>query len=367
MILEQYYEKANDNQQEITKRLIDRLYTGNLLNEDDFLALLNNINFETSKYLFTKAMDLKEKYYQDKVYIRGLIEISNYCIKDCLYCGIRKSNDNVNRYRYTTQEIKDIIKDGYDNGYRTFVMQGGEDSQISDEMLVEIITYAKKKYPDIAITLSLGERSFKSYETLANAGANRYLLRHESASSKHYDKLHPKGLTLENRMNCLKNLKKLQYQVGAGFMVDSPYQTNKDLVQDFLFLQQFQPHMIGIGPYVTHSDTPLKDFESGDVNKVIVCYAIARLVCPMALIPSTTATSSIDKEGRIKALNAGCNVIMINLSPVDKRENYALYENKSYKGDESNEFKDLIKKDIESCNLVMSFEVGHHFQKQGAK
>lgn len=367
MILEQYYDKATDNQIEVTKRLIDRLYTGNLLNQDDFLKLLNNINFETSQYLFLKACEIKEKYYQNKVYIRGLIEISNYCRKDCLYCGIRNSNNSVTRYRYTIDEIIEIIDDGYLNGYRTFVLQGGEDSYFNDEILVELISKIKSKYFDIAITLSLGERTYDSYEKLSIAGANRYLLRHETASSKHYELLHPKGLSLENRINCLKNLKSLGYQVGAGFMVDSPYQTNNDLVSDFIFIQQFQPHMIGIGPFVTHKDTPLKEFKSGDINKVIICYALARLVCPMALIPSTTATSSIDKEGRIKALNAGCNVIMINLSKLEKRKNYSLYDNKSYKGDESEEYKQLIKNDIESCNLVMSFEVGHHFQKQGAK
>lgn len=348
----------------VNERIIDyfeRLNNNEKLSYDDFLWLLDHINYETFPHLQKLAYQKRKAIYGDSVYIRGLIEISNYCIQDCFYCGIRKSNDVVERYRYDKDTIIAIVNKAYHKGYRTIVLQGGEDTYYNDNLLVDIITTIKKDYPDLAVTLSLGERNKLSYEKLARAGANRYLLRHESASHSHYQKLHPNRL-LESRLNCLQKLKELGYQTGAGFMVDSPHQKNTDLVKDLLFIQKFQPQMIGIGPYLSHPQTPFKDFANGDLNHVLVCYALARLICPRALIPSTTATSSLDKKGRYQALKSGCNVIMINLSPVEKRKNYTLYANKTYAGDESDAYLNLIESDIKKAGLQIDFSIGNYIK-----
>lgn len=359
MILNNYFNKNKTHLNNELKLFIDKLST-NKITKEEFIWFLDNINYEVFTYLKDKAFLKRLEVYGNKVYIRGLIEISNYCQRDCYYCGIRKSNLNVERYRYLDNEILKIIDKAYLKGYRTIVLQGGEDNFYDDEYLVNLIIEIKDKYPDIALTLSLGEKAKDSYQSFKQAGANRYLLRHESASLKHYQKLHPDNMLLENRLDCLKNLKELNYQTGAGFMVGSPYQTNEDLACDLLLLQEMQPEMIGIGPYLNHHQTPFKDFDNGQLEHVLVCYALARLICPQALIPATTATSSLDKQGRKKALECGCNVIMINLSDFEKRQNYSLYENKSYVGDESQEYVDLIKKDIESVGLEMDYNIGNH-------
>lgn len=342
------------------KHLIDRLYAGEKLNAQEFTFLIKNINVETLPYLRQKAVKKRQEIYQNHVYIRGLIEISNICKQDCLYCGIRKSNENVNRYRYDKDTILKIVDHGYARGYRTFVMQGGEDAYYNDQLLSEIIKSIKEKYSDVAVTLSIGERSKESYQKLYDAGADRFLLRHESATKDHYQKLHPESMLLETRMQALKDLKAIGFQTGAGFMVGSPYQSDENIVNELLFLQEFQPEMVGIGPYLTHHDTPFVNEQNGQIDHVLVIYALARLIVPKGLIPSTTATSSLDPQGRLKALESGCNVIMINLSDTDKRQNYTLYENKTYKGDESDEYLTLIKNDIEKAGMEIDFNVGNH-------
>ncbi|MDL2211510.1 [FeFe] hydrogenase H-cluster radical SAM maturase HydE [Erysipelotrichaceae bacterium OttesenSCG-928-M19] len=364
MILNNYYNLNSSNTNERIKTLINNLDNGLNLSKDQFLDLLNNFNYELLPYIQDLAFKKRKAVYHDSVYIRGLIEISNYCKNNCYYCGIRKNNDDLERYRYNKNEIYQIVDYAYHNGYKTIVLQGGEDDYYSDDLLIEILTYLRSNYPDLALTLSLGERSYESYYKLYQAGANRYLLRHESASAEHYSKLHPQEMKLTTRINCLNDLKTIGYQTGAGLMVGSPYQTNNDLVDDLLFLQSFQPEMIGIGPYLNHPKTPFKSFNNGDINHVLVIYALARLICPEALIPSTTATSSLASDGRYRALQSGCNVIMINLSLLDKRKNYSLYANKTYVGDESQEYLSLIKADIEKAHLKINFAVGNHITRE---
>ena len=363
MILNNYYRKNNNETNQQLKLLIDSLYNNKKLCKEEFLFILNHINEELFSYLQAKACLKRNEIYQDSVFIRGLIEISNYCIQDCYYCGIRLSNKNVERYRYDKETILRIVADAYQKSYKTIVLQGGEDSYYTDEILVSIIKEIKEKYPDLVITLSLGERTLESYQELYDAGASRYLLRHESASERHYQKLHPEKMSLQKRKECLTNLKVIGFQTGAGLMVGSPFQTNEDLVEDLLFLQEFQPEMIGVGPFLKHHETPFKDESNGDLNHVLVIYALARLIVPNALIPSTTATSSLAKDGRLKALKSGCNVIMINLSDFDKRKNYQLYENKVYQGDESDEYRELIRSDINKANLIMDFSQGNYRRK----
>ncbi|MDH6602897.1 biotin synthase [Bacilli bacterium PM5-9] len=360
MILKNYYKKNSDEVNNNLKKLINKLDIGEKLSKSDFLMILDFFNYELLPFLQEKAYLKNKSVYNNSVYIRGLIEISNFCKNDCLYCGIRRSNNKVKRYRYNKEMIVTIVQNAYQKGYRTIVLQGGEDNYYNDETLIDIIKTIKKMYPDLIVTLSLGERDKESYQKLFNAGASRYLLRHESASKDHYQKIHPSNMKLEYRIECLKNLKEIGYQTGAGFMVGSPYQENKDLVEDLMFIQEFQPEMIGIGPFLKHIDTPFKKQENADINHVLTLYALARLIVPNALIPSTTATSSLTPSGRYQALCSGCNVIMINLSSQDNRKDYKLYENKVYQGDESLEYVDLIESDINKAGLRIDFSQGNH-------
>jgi len=304
----------------------------------DFISLTGD-----DAALYNTADKIRREHYGDKVYIRGLIEVSSYCKNNCLYCGIRAGNKNAQRYRLTEEEILSCCKEGYALGFRTFVMQGGEDNFFTDEFMCRIIYKIKSLYPDCAITLSLGERSYESYKALKSAGADRYLLRHETANDIHYCKLHPEGMKLSDRKKCLFNLKELGYQVGSGFMVGSPFQTHENLAQDLLFLKELGPHMIGIGPFIKHKDTPFKDKESGSLYLTLKMVSILRLMFPKALIPATTALSSISPEGRELGLKAGANVVMPNLSPGDVREKYSLYNNKAYSGSEAAESLAILK------------------------
>jgi biotin synthase len=292
--------------------------------------------------------------------MRGLIEISNYCKNDCLYCGIRKSNKNADRYRLTPQQILDSAQSGYQLGFRTFVLQGGEDGYYTDEILCELIRNLKALYPDCAVTLSLGERSFESYKALREAGADRYLLRHETANSAHYGKLHPVELSLENRKTCLYNLKFLGFQVGAGFMVGSPYQTTENLFEDLQFLTELQPHMVGIGPFISHADTPFKGFINGDLRTTLICVALARLLLPNALIPATTALGTIDPKGRELGIKAGANVVMPNLSPLETRSKYLLYYGKICTGDEAAECVQCMKRRMASIGYKLTENRGDY-------
>lgn len=334
------------------KEIIDKLALESSCTNEELLYLLNNISDEEKKYLFGKADEVRRKNYDNKVYIRGLIEFTNYCKRDCVYCGIRRSNEKASRYRLTEDEILGCVEVGDELGYKTFVLQGGEDPYFTDERLEKIIREIKRKFPQNAITLSIGERSYESFKRLYDAGADRFLLRHETASKELYTKLHP-GASYENRMKCIKDLKEIGYQVGAGFMVGLPGQINEDLVKDLVFLRSLQPHMVGIGPFIPHADTPLGQFQGGTAEKTITMVALTRLLLPKALLPATTALGSIDKLGREKGIKAGANVVMPNLSPNSVREKYALYNGKLSSGDEAAE----CRRDIEEKIKAIGFEV----------
>lgn len=328
------------------------------MNKAELTELIKLNKNKTDKALLDKAFSLRIKYYGKKVYLRGLIEISNYCHNDCFYCGIRCSNKNVSRYRLTPDEILSCCVRGYDLGFRTFVMQGGENEDYSDDVMCSVINRIKEKYPECAITLSLGEKSRDTYKAYKDAGADRYLLRHETANSSHYKKLHPSSLTFENRKKCLYDLKDLGFQVGAGFMVGSPWQTEKNLAEDLLFLKELSPHMVGIGPFIPHCDTPFKDFPQGTLDLTITMLTLTRIMLPKCLLPATTALGTIAKDGREKGFLAGANVVMPNLSPMDFRKDYALYNNKAYTGDEAAESIKKIQEKVSECGLEIDFSRG---------
>ena len=315
--------------------LIDKLQKNRCLTEDEYEALINGYSSELLSYSAEKAREAAHRHYGNKIFIRGLIEISSYCKNDCNYCGIRKSNKNCSRYRLTKDEIMECCLEGYGLGFRTFVLQGGEDGYYTDSLLTDIIRDIKSNYPDCAVTLSLGERSRESYETLFKAGADRYLLRHETAVKEYYEKLHPEELKFEERMRCLNDLKAIGYQVGCGFMVGSPYQTAEYLARDLKFIEEFSPHMCGIGPFITHKDTPFKDEKSGSAELTVFLLSLIRLIKPTILLPATTALGTLDENGREKGVLAGANVVMPNLSPLSVRKKYMLYDNKIATGQES--------------------------------
>lgn len=343
------------------KKLIDKLEKERALSKEEWVQLLDNI--EDTDYLFEKARKIRHKIYGHDVYIRGLIEISNYCKNDCYYCGIRRSNKNADRYRLTKEDILECCKTGYDLGFRTFVMQGGEDPYYTDEIMCDIISSIKALYPDCAITLSLGEKSYDTYKKYKDAGADRYLLRHETANSCHYSQLHPDELSLEARKECLFNLKKAGFQVGSGFMVGSPWQTNENLAEDMLFLKELNPQMVGIGPFIPHCDTPFADKPSGTVEKTLVMVALLRLMLPNALLPSTTALGTLAPDGRERGILAGANVVMPNLSPKSVRKKYLLYNNKISTGDEAAESVKKLQKKIESIGYKIVVARGDYIKE----
>jgi len=315
------------------RELIDKLETQKLLSREEFKQLLSC----DDEYLFERARFTAQKIYGKSIYMRGLIEFTNYCKNDCLYCGLRAGNKNADRYRLSKQQILDCCENGHALGFRTFVLQSGEDPVYTDDILVEIVSEIKAAYPDCAVTLSIGERSYESYERLRKAGADRYLLRHETANDEHYGSLHPSSMSPVNRKQCLYDLKKLGYQIGCGFMVGSPNQTMDHIVDDLLFIKELKPHMVGIGPFIPHSDTPFKDKKTGDLHLTLNILAILRLMQPNLLLPATTALGTIDSRGRELGILAGANVVMPNLSPVDVRKKYLLYDNKICTGDEAAE------------------------------
>ncbi len=317
--------------------LIEKLENTHSLTLDEYEYLIENKTDEAAEILAEKARAVREEHYGKAVYIRGLIEIGNICKNDCLYCGIRRGNKNCDRYRLTETEILECADEGYTLGFRTFVMQGGEDGSLSDEFMCSVIKKLKAKYPDCAVTLSIGERSRESYEKLFAAGADRFLLRHETADKEHYEKLHPKELSFDNRMECLKNLKEIGFQTGCGFMVGSPFQTNHHIAKDLKFIEEFKPQMCGIGPFIPHKDTPFKDYPAGTAEMTCYLLSIIRLIHPKILLPATTALGTIMNGGREKGILSGANVVMPNLSPVSVRKKYMLYNGKISTGDEAAE------------------------------
>ena len=319
--------------------LIDRLFDEHSLSLSEYRELIDGRTSALAEYAATLAVKARKEIYGNKVFVRGLIEISNICKNDCLYCGIRKSNRNCDRYRLTADEILDCCAEGYRLGFRTFVLQGGEDAYFDDDFLCKLLQTIKSSYSDCAVTLSLGERTRESYERLRAAGADRYLLRHETAEKKHYQKLHPASMSYDARMRCLYDLKSLGYQAGCGFMVGSPYQTSADLAKDLKFVEQFSPDMCGIGPFIPQTDTPFGKEKPGSLELTCYLLSLLRLIKPNLLLPSTTALGTIHPFGRELGIKAGANVVMPNLSPSSVRKKYALYDNKVFDGSESAQCK----------------------------
>lgn len=335
--------------------IIDKLYKVSEASDEELLFLLNNIDDKSKEYLLKKSNEIRMRTYGRKVYLRGLIEFTNYCSRNCTYCGIRGGNSKADRYRLSLDEILECVDIGDKLGYKTYVLQGGEDPYFTDDKMVEIITKIKEKYPDNAITLSIGERSYESYKKMFDAGADRYLLRHETATKSLYEKLHPVA-SFENRRKCLSDLKKIGYQIGSGFMVGLPGQSNLDLVNDLMYIKELNPHMCGIGPFIPHKDTPLKDENGGTLETTITLIAILRLLLPEALLPATTSLGTINPMGRELGLKAGGNVVMPNLSPTSVREKYSLYDGKICTGDEAAECRICIEGRINKAGLEV--EVG---------
>ncbi|MHB8072937.1 [FeFe] hydrogenase H-cluster radical SAM maturase HydE [Desulfosporosinus fructosivorans] len=341
--------------------LLEKVYQTNSLTKDEIIYLLENITPEDREILYSHALKTKQKYYGNKVFLRGLIEFSNICRQDCLYCGIRASNAKVERYRLTPGEILGCCDIGYDLGYRTFVLQSGEDLWYTAEILGALIQEIKKRYPEVAITLSIGERRVETYQSLFASGADRFLMRHETASKDLYEKLHP-TMHFEDRQACLSTLKDIGYQVGAGFMVGLPGQTFADLAEDLRYLSEISPDMIGIGPFIPHSETPLGTEKGGTLEDTLVMVALARLLIPGSLIPATTALGTLNPQGRELALKAGANVLMPIITPTSVRKQYALYENKICGDDKPEDCRYCIERRIQAAGFEMDLGRGDSWQ-----
>ena len=335
------------------RKIIQDMAAGVNPSDSSLAAIISSSEYDGE--LSRCADRVRRENYSDEVYLRGLIEVSSYCKNNCYYCGLRASNRNVERYRLTPDEIYACADEGYQLGFRTFVLQGGEDPWFTDERICEIVQTLSTSHPDCAVTLSIGERPKASYQSFYDAGARRFLLRHETATEAHYRQLHPDSMSLANRKQCLWDLKEIGYQVGSGFMVGSPFQTLDNLVADLRFLQQLGPDMIGIGPFIPQSDTPFGDKAQGTLRQTLNLVAILRLLFPYALIPATTALGTIHPRGRELGLQAGANVVMPNLSPVKYRKLYAIYDDKICTGDESAQCRRCLGRRVESvgCQLVV--------------
>lgn len=338
--------------------IIAKLIKEHRLTLDEYKELICGYDEKAAELLRDEAVRLRKEIYGNTVYIRGLIEISNICKNDCFYCGIRKSNKKCERYRLGCEEILSCCDYGYSLGFRTFVLQGGEDGYFSDDRICALVSEIKEKYPDCAVTLSLGERSEESYERLFAAGADRYLLRHETADSEHYARLHPEELSLKNRIVCLEKLKKIGFQVGCGFMVGSPYQNAVTIAKDLKFIEEFKPDMCGIGPFIPHKDTPFSNYPAGSVDFTCFLLSVIRIIKPDILLPATTALGTLSENGREKGILSGANVVMPNLSPEEARSRYMLYNNKLNTGVESAEKLEGLKKRIRAVGYEIVTDRG---------
>lgn len=343
--------------------LIERLYREHTLSPDKLRILLTQCDEEHLTLIRQKACEVSQKHFGNKIYIRGLIEIGNCCHNDCYYCGIRRSNSHIERYRLTKEDILACCEEGYNLGFRTFVMQGGEDNRLTDSRMIDIISTIRKTYPDVAITLSLGEKDTRTYQQFYEAGANRYLLRHETHNEQHYRLLHPSGMSLSNRLRCLNDLKQIGFQTGTGIMVGSPGQTVDHLIEDILFIESFRPQMIGIGPFLPHHETPFSDRPAGRLQQTLLLLSIFRLMHPQALIPSTTALATLLPEGRELGILSGANVVMPNLSPPQQRYKYALYDNKASMGAEAAEGLKLLKDRLKAIGYAIDKSRGDYFEE----
>lgn len=340
------------------KTWIDQLRSTRRISDEALLELLACTDADITEYLHQQAHEVTVQQFGHYIYIRGLIEISNCCKNDCYYCGIRKSNTKVDRYRLTTEQILECCEQGYNLGFRTFVMQGGEDRAQDAEWLITTVKEIRQRYPECAITLSLGEMPREVYQQLYDAGANRFLLRHETYDENHYYQLHPSEMSFANRIASLKTLKEIGFQTGTGIMVGSPGQTLAHLIKDVRFIEQLQPQMIGIGPFIPHKDTPFGNQQAGSIVLTLKLISIFRLMHPSALIPSTTALASLSSDGRERGILAGGNVVMPNLSPVNQRKNYSLYNNKAALGAESAEGLNRLASQLKKIGYAISYERG---------
>jgi len=330
-----------------TYELLEHLKETGSLEKEQWIRLLSSKKTEVRAFAKNMAAEIAREHFGNRIFIRGLIEFSNYCKNDCLYCGIRHSNRYTSRYRLSLHDILDCCHKGHALGFRTFVLQSGEDPYFNDERMVEIITAIKSRHPDCALTLSIGERSRGAYETFFAAGADRYLLRHETANTAHYASLHPQNMRLQTRLQCLQNLREIGFQTGCGLMVGSPGQTAECLAEDFLFMQSFQPHMVGIGPFIPHHDTALHDRPAGTLEQTLFLLSLTRIMLKNVLLPATTALATIHPEGREQGILCGANVVMPNLSPTKVRGNYLLYDNKRNMGDEAAEGLSRLNEQLE--------------------
>ena len=346
------------------KNLIDKLNENKLLAFDEWKTLIGTYTDEDRAYAADIARRIVLNKFGNKIYFRGIVEFTNICKNDCLYCGIRRSNKCVSRYRLTKDDILACCSTGYELGYRTFVLQGGEDLYFNDDRMVDIISAIHNQFPDCAVTLSIGERSNESYQRLYDAGASRYLLRHETADETHYGKLHPSDLSWKHRIQCLYDLKEIGYQTGCGMMVGSPYQTDECLAKDMLFMSEFKPHMIGIGPFIPHKDTPFKEFPAGSTETTLFLLSLCRIALPDVLLPSTTALGTVQGNGRQLGVLAGANVVMPNLSPMEVRKKYLLYDNKVGTNDDAKDGIQKLKNQMEEIGYEMVIGKGD-FCKEG--
>lgn len=342
------------------KENIEKLYTSGDLPDDGLISLITIMDKEDEELIYSYAREVREKYYGKEVYLRGLIEFSNYCKNDCKYCGIRRSNENASRYRLSTEEILECCDKGYALGFRTFVLQSGEDLFYTNEKICDIVSRIKANHPDCAVTLSIGEKTREEYQAYFDARADRYLLREETSNPIHYGKLHPPELSIKNRKQCLYDLKDIGYQVGCGIMVGSPYQTPENIVEDLRFMQDLKPHMIGIGPFIHHKDTPFRDMPDGTLKDTLHLLAILRLMFPHILLPATTALGTIHPLGRELGIKAGANVVMPNLSPRGVRGKYLLYDGKICTGDEAAECRSCMERRIASTGYQVVVSRGDY-------
>ena len=340
------------------KQLAACLIQGHSLSEAEYAELIRGRDPETAQMLAEAACAVRKTMFGDAVYTRGLIEISSICKNNCLYCGIRRDNTKAERYRLTEEEILSCADEGYMLGFRTFVLQGGEDPYFTDAALCGLVNGLKTRHPDCAVTLSMGERSRESYQALYDAGADRYLLRHETADAGHYARLHPPGMSFGHRMNCLRELKEIGYQTGCGFMVGSPFQTPETLAKDLKFVEEFRPAMCGIGPFIPHRNTPFRDEPSGTLELTLFLLSIIRLILPEVLLPATTALGTIHPRGREMGILAGANVVMPNLSPVGVRKKYELYDNKICTGEESAQCRGCLEERMRSVGSYLAVDRG---------
>lgn len=347
-----------------SKDIINRLYNGESLTYDEWMLLLSLHDADELSFLRDKAAEVAVAHFGKGVFVRALLEISSYCHNNCYYCGIRASNRMAQRYRLTKEDILAQCEEGDALGFNTFVLQGGEDPAQTDEWMVEVVRAIRSAYPDKAITLSVGERSPEAYKALKEAGANRFLLRHETRNDEHYSHLHPSKMSAENRRDCLFTLKSLGYQTGSGMMIGSPGQTDDTLYEDIRFLEELQPEMIGIGPFLPATGTPFESCPPGSAEKTVLLVSLLRLRFHRALIPATTALSTLCYDGMERAILAGANVVMPNISPPDQRKKYSIYDNKKSTGAESAQQMQLLEARLNAIGYHINYDRGDYPEKE---